>query len=570
MRKSQNYKPGFDADYLQRTPSQEGISPLEQEESPYLASILDFRPEHIDFLKEMKKATLYHIEKIYQVNPEKDKVECYFHFPYGEATTTPHLHICVNRKRHPLEMTRSIADDKLISLLENKINIADFIAGNNPYFMENTATTYNLFNQMKGVNVEVIANPLLLASPLTNSAEIFKSLDILQNSSQLIYLKTGKLIMKLKFEDLDQKIAEHTLTMRDIIEKTLAINIALKNYFPNTPDFRNPVIQGHAAWIIMYEYLSENKEKLSTEIQDFLQGNSSGNVNIFSQLTKTSNALEQDFKALIREDINMLNEAEIKTRSSTGRIYHYYNETEKNRILSLLKQKSLINADNQFNATFYLLYRPRDGRFFCVPDTEINLCADLNLSPTQYADLSSTHININEGLNCKDIFEKHFASQSTKDLPVTVNSKDSLLYCGIEFKNVEINTEAMYSIEIFKNPPICEANIICIKGPVNDFKIKYNFPELQVVVPLHINIGVILRKEAQEILSAKPKSVLDLIGDSVFASPLKKAMEMQQPFLGDSGLTMFKPQILTVANPDDLQKTFVVSQEIHSGLSKLS
>jgi len=551
---SRNYKPHNNEayNYLKRTPSQEGISSPEQIEDPYLASILDFTYRHVDFLKDIKKASLLHLQETYDVNLNTDQVELFFHFPYGEDTTTVHLHIRVNQGRHPLEMTRSISLDTLISLLEKKVNIADFLARNNPYFMENSQVVLNALDNIEGVHIQLIKNPLFLASPMINSAQIFKNMEFL-NLIPEIYSNKGRFIMKIKLEDFDKKIAENKLTIKDIIDKTLAINIALKNYFPDTPDFRNPVIQGHAAWIIMYEYLSQNREKLSVEIQDFLQNDDPEKVNIFCQLDKTSKALEQNPKAPIRADINKLNEVEIMTRSPNGQVYHYFNETEKKRILSLMEQKNLLHSKNLLKATFYLLYRPRDGRFFCVPDTEIDLCADLNLSPIQYADLSSTHININEGLNCQDIFEKHFKEQSTDKLPCKVKSKDSLLYCGMTFNNVEIDLEQMYLLEISKNAAICEANILRLKGPINDFKKEYNFPELEHPVPLHINIGVILRKEAQEIFNTQAKTILDLIEGSIFANSLKKALSTAMPSLGNSELSMFKPVVPPATHSQSLQ-----------------
>ncbi len=233
-----------------------------------------------------------------------------------------------------------------------------------------------------------------------------------------------------------------------------------------------------------------------------------------------SKALTADFNASIRNDIISLNEAEIILRSKTGVIFNYFSENQQNEILDLMKNKNYINENNVLNAKFYLTYRS-DGRFICIADTRIDLCQELNIE-FPLDDYKTTHVTINEGINCKDIFEKHFSHLERIELPFKLNSKEPLIYWGHTFENLGLNTSQMYQLELCKNPPVEMVTIFQITGSICEFKENYNFPEQSKPVPLHINIGVKSRDKSLEIANSKD-SILELINsDNPFAEPLRK------------------------------------------------
>lgn len=330
--------------------------------------------------------------------------------------------------------------------------------------------------------------------------------------------------MGCEFKDLDAKIQNKTLLLKDITDKALAINVALRDKLPDNVDFRNPIIQGYIAWMIMYDYLSKNQDKLDDNILKFLNENSPDALSIANKLEKVTELLKKDFRARIRDDINALNEAEIITRSKTGVIYNYYTEDQKENILICMKNKSYLNEAGILKAKFYLVYRERDGRFFFISDTEINLSKELNIDVPTVVDITSTHITLNEGQNSREIFDKHFSEVATNELPCSVNSKDPLLYCGVMFDNVGLNLKEMYQLELCKNPAVEKVNILDITGDICAFKESLNFPILARPVALHINIGVTPRKMELEIANSE-KSVLDLIDPlNPFVEPLQKSL----------------------------------------------
>ena len=148
--------------FFNRTNSQKKIREIElaSPQHPYLATILDLTSNHIDFLKNLRVTTLEHLEKVYEVNLNKDRIEMYFHFPYAESTTTLHLHIRVNQGHHPMESARSFPLDEVIDYLEKGEQISRLILQKNPYYLDDL----DILHDTVGVSIEEAKNPHIFSN----------------------------------------------------------------------------------------------------------------------------------------------------------------------------------------------------------------------------------------------------------------------------------------------------------------------------------------------------------------------------------------------------------------------
>ena len=85
-----------------------------------IPSILFLNNSHLEDLIKLKKYVLNHITKVYGYNEKEDNLKLYFHFPYGSATVTLHLHIRINQPMHPVEALRSFTLDEVMDRLSKK------------------------------------------------------------------------------------------------------------------------------------------------------------------------------------------------------------------------------------------------------------------------------------------------------------------------------------------------------------------------------------------------------------------------------------------------------------------
>ena len=77
----------------------------------------------LEWLIQLKKKILKHLEDIYNVKEQEDQILIYSHFPYGIETITLHFHIRVNQAIHPLEKSRSFLLDDIIDALDKSTKI---------------------------------------------------------------------------------------------------------------------------------------------------------------------------------------------------------------------------------------------------------------------------------------------------------------------------------------------------------------------------------------------------------------------------------------------------------------
>lgn len=96
-----------------------------------LTSLLDFDQSDVEQLKTLQKGAMAHLQDTYSVDPNKDRVEMFFHFPVATKTATLHLHVWVNKGDHPLNDARAFALNDVIDHLANGKNINDMVTARN-------------------------------------------------------------------------------------------------------------------------------------------------------------------------------------------------------------------------------------------------------------------------------------------------------------------------------------------------------------------------------------------------------------------------------------------------------
>jgi hypothetical protein len=149
--------------YFRKRDSQEKISDLEKKDpqSVYLATIMELTPTHLPFLKMLQESNYKHLIESYGVDPKKDKVEMYFHFPYPDSTTTLHMHIRINQARHPFEQARSFSISEIITCLEKNQKISELILKRKYLYNDNI----DLLSDIEGICITETISPFFLTSP---------------------------------------------------------------------------------------------------------------------------------------------------------------------------------------------------------------------------------------------------------------------------------------------------------------------------------------------------------------------------------------------------------------------
>lgn len=131
---------------------------------PYLASVLDLKPEHVPWLKSMKELVDQHLHKVYGVDAN-DVVQMFFHIVTGESTATLHLHVRVNQVLHPFEKAKSVMLDDLINLLEKGKTVESLLLERD-IPMGINGELVRMCMELPGVTIEEIPNPYILSTPL--------------------------------------------------------------------------------------------------------------------------------------------------------------------------------------------------------------------------------------------------------------------------------------------------------------------------------------------------------------------------------------------------------------------
>ncbi len=89
----------------------------------YLSTFCDLEKKHIPLLENFRSVMLAHLQDIYAVDPEKDKIQLYMHKPlYGDPNVGLHIHARVNQANHPGELDIQQLDfdlDETIKILKD-------------------------------------------------------------------------------------------------------------------------------------------------------------------------------------------------------------------------------------------------------------------------------------------------------------------------------------------------------------------------------------------------------------------------------------------------------------------
>lgn len=131
----------------------------------YLSTILDLDENDIEMLEKLKKDINNHLFKIYNVNPDIDKVRVFFHFPVNDVTATLHAHIHVNQGDAMLNYMKSYLLDDIICHLKNGKPIFSLVAerNNGDYYTTDKLNTESVIYPFK---VGTVANPYILKPSL--------------------------------------------------------------------------------------------------------------------------------------------------------------------------------------------------------------------------------------------------------------------------------------------------------------------------------------------------------------------------------------------------------------------
>lgn len=133
------------------------------QQTPYLSTILDLRPEDLPTLVELRALALSFLQETFSVDPEKDNVEMYIHFPYPQRTTTLHVHIRVNQLHHPMEWSRTVWLDEIIDAFEHGQEIDDVILARQKSSKFNAfvglPVAVDILDGIAGLEMDSVANP---------------------------------------------------------------------------------------------------------------------------------------------------------------------------------------------------------------------------------------------------------------------------------------------------------------------------------------------------------------------------------------------------------------------------
>lgn len=139
----------------------------EKSKHKYLTTILDLDYNELHQLKKLRKDIFEHLKEVYAVNPLKDKIKLFFHFPIDPTQATLHLHIRVNVGDHPRNMASSFDLDHIINHLEKRLPISQLVTSR--FNGKIYTTTAGPFKDV--VDAKEIDNPFRLYS-LNESFEI--------------------------------------------------------------------------------------------------------------------------------------------------------------------------------------------------------------------------------------------------------------------------------------------------------------------------------------------------------------------------------------------------------------
>lgn len=157
-------KPQFRAEGMPRPrEAQDSIADVEKKTGvPYLATTLDLTPEHLPFLRNLKKTTLKHIKEVYGVTAD-DKVDMFFHNLTAVGTLTLHMHIRVNQHIHPHERARAFTLDEIIENLEKGITPRQMLLEKGElYFGRVGVNKRASFRELPELKFEEVPNPFRL------------------------------------------------------------------------------------------------------------------------------------------------------------------------------------------------------------------------------------------------------------------------------------------------------------------------------------------------------------------------------------------------------------------------
>ena len=137
------------------------VAEITDDPDSFLATILDLDASHIAWLEEIKERTLEHLRSVYDVDPERDRVQLYFHFPYVEKTATLHLHVRVNQGIHPTEQLKAFQLDEILDALRTGHSVADVVLERqrlqNGIIASTAAQT--MVEGVRGARTDMVDNP---------------------------------------------------------------------------------------------------------------------------------------------------------------------------------------------------------------------------------------------------------------------------------------------------------------------------------------------------------------------------------------------------------------------------
>lgn len=91
-------------------------------DSSFIVNPIDLQKKHIPMLNEFKEMSLKHLQDVYGVQPDKEKVDIYLHSPiYGNRTAGLHIHVRINQNLPAGEIdSNRLGFDKLMSILNDE------------------------------------------------------------------------------------------------------------------------------------------------------------------------------------------------------------------------------------------------------------------------------------------------------------------------------------------------------------------------------------------------------------------------------------------------------------------
>jgi predicted glycosyltransferase len=171
-----NYVPSLEPEMqMDRIHERTNIAELEKASNvPYFASILDLKPEHLPWLRNMRETTVNHLKRNYGVTAD-DHVDLFFHGLISKKTTTLHLHIRVNQGIHPLEENKLFRLDEIIEHFEQGKTIDDLVLHKNAeegvhYTDYEDDDKIRFIRDIPDVKVSEVESPFYIPSQLVRSA----------------------------------------------------------------------------------------------------------------------------------------------------------------------------------------------------------------------------------------------------------------------------------------------------------------------------------------------------------------------------------------------------------------